>query len=116
MLHKEVKKEMAWETRVNSKSRYYYRAKRVNGRIHKICCGSGGRGEALAKQDSMARAERAADVTAARQLKAELEPLIQLAADADKQVELLVASALLAAGCHKHRGQWRKKRHGIDEI
>ncbi len=102
---------MAWETRRGTKLRYYYRAERVDGRVRKICCGSGRLGAQAARQDAETRAARAADEAAALAAEAELEPLERLSVELDEQMDLLLEAHLLAGGFHQHKGQWRK-RHG----
>jgi hypothetical protein len=44
---------MGWE--VYDGRRYYYRKRRVNGRVLSIYCGSGARGEAAAREDAERR-------------------------------------------------------------
>ena len=102
---------MGWETRSGTKIRYYYTYQKVNGRVKKTCHGSGHRAAEMARQDAKTRTARTQDVTMAQAIEAELEPLERLTTDADEQVDLIMEAALLAAGFHQHRGQWRK-RHG----
>jgi hypothetical protein len=101
---------MAWETRRNGR-RYYYRVRRVNGRVVREYVGTGPAAEAAAALDSahrqlkqLGRAERAAKDAADRELEADLSLLDDLA-------NLFARAALEAAGYHRHaRGQWRKRR------
>jgi hypothetical protein len=104
--------EMAWETRAGTKIRYYYHARKVNGKVRKTCHGSGQRAATMARQDAKARQARAQDMKMAQQIVEELEPLERLTTHAEEQGDLLMEAALLACGFHNHRGQWRSKRHG----
>jgi hypothetical protein len=90
---------------------YYYRARKVNGRVVREYVGSGYVAELSAQMDAALRADREAERAAWREEKAGLE---RLDAEVERLVELtdLVArAALLAAGFHQHkRGEWRKRR------
>lgn len=55
---------MGWETRRNN--RYYYRARKVGGRVVKEYVGAGPVAETVAAQDARVRSERLATATARR--------------------------------------------------
>jgi hypothetical protein len=102
---------VAWEVRGNA-HRYYYRTQRLaDGRVKKSYVGPGSAGELAAAADQVKRAERDLAIQRHRdliQLVARMtEPLTDLCRDCDVVTE----AALLAAGYHRHRGEWRK-RHG----
>ena len=103
---------MAWESRHGTKALYYYRVKRVDGRVRKTCYGSGPGAELVASHDAMARAARHDDTQAAQREDAQCEPLDRLANELDAGVETLVDAAILACGFHLHRGELRRRRHG----
>jgi len=99
---------MALEVRKQCK--YYYRSRRINGRVVKEYVGAGPAAESAAQLDREARVQRR------RQRDQELQQLLALAALA-KQVdrtieksELVLAATLLAADYRQHRGEWRRKR------
>lgn len=99
---------MGWETR-RGKS-YYYLKQRVGGRVVSQYIGTGQVAELGAKLGGFADEERQAkheaDAAAIASLMAE-----DVEADAiDKEMSLLVKSALAAEGFHQHKGSWRKKR------
>ena len=100
---------MGWEQR-NGRS-YYYRKVREGGRVRSEYNGSGMLAQICAADDEAKRreqaAERAAD-HATRQAEAEIDRQL---ADAESALAALTDATLFAAGYHKHKGQWRKKRH-----
>jgi hypothetical protein len=100
---------MTWERRKGS-GRYYTQSRRVSGRIVREYIGSGPDAELIARideQDRAARLAAAAEMAARRAseeaLDAELDRLCHFA-------EMAGRAALLDAGFHRHRGQWRKRR------
>lgn len=100
---------MAWERG------YYYRARKVGGRVVREYVGGGLTGELAAQTDANQRAEREerqATIQAEIAALAELESRV---ADCCRQTDLVVRAALVAAGFRQHkRGEWRKKRGGTD--
>jgi len=99
---------MGWEQRGNRT--YYYTAERIGRKVVKHYCPSSV-AELAAALDVLAREKRDAAVEA---LRAECERLDALTVSLDPLSELadtLAAATLLAAGYHRHKGQWRKRRH-----
>lgn len=101
---------MAVENRRNNQ--YYYRKIRINGRMVSEYVGRAANPvvQLIARKDQNDR-ERKAEQRQAERL--QLAPYFK--ADQDLQQidalnDLLVSTALLEAGYHKHKGQWRKKR------
>jgi hypothetical protein len=96
---------MGWDQRG-----YYYRARKLQGRVVREYVGAGIVGELAAEVDALER-ERRADARAVE--KAERGRLDALDASVDELDTLpnrLVSAALQAAGFHKHkRGEWRKR-------
>jgi hypothetical protein len=90
---------------------YYYRVRRVNGRVVREYVGRGEVAELIARMDALERERRHLDALALRHEKAELATL---EADIDALAEttdLAARAALLAAGYHRHHcGEWRKRR------
>lgn len=104
---------MAWERRKDTGNRYYYRSCRLpNGRIIKEYLGTGYRGAQAPEADGLKRAEQ---ILALQRRRALLEHIQHVAAPLVEMCELddvITAAALLAAGFHRHKGEWRKRRHG----
>jgi hypothetical protein len=100
---------VGWKERGNG--RYYYRSRRVGGRIVTEYCGGAELGELCAWAD---REERK------RKARANTPPPVEAFAEADSGLdelnaiaEELVACALTRAGFHRHdRGEWRRRRAG----
>lgn len=102
---------MAWETRGNRT--YYYRSRKIGGRVVKEYLGAGPMAVRLAAQDTAERERRHEHGERAR---ADARRLADLAAHDDafsRATEALMAAALMAAGYRQHaRGAWRKQRDG----
>lgn len=104
---------MAWEAR--GKRRFYYRKvrSRADGQsVRSVYLGRDSVGEAAAALDDVRRSRREDDrraLQAALDRIAEAEALCGATAEL---TELVADAALLAAGFHKRRHQWRRKRHG----
>lgn len=101
---------MAWEQRGNRS--YYYRKHRVGGRVRSDYVGAGDIGRLCAdddRQKQQARQAARAALHAVRRAEAEVDRQL---AQAEADIAALTEAALRAAGYHKRKGQWRKKRHG----
>lgn len=100
---------MPWEQRGNQT--YYYRSKRVGGRVVKEYLGGGVLGMLAAETDEIEREQRAderAQLQAERDHWADLE---RSARELDDLADGLAAVELLTAGFHRHdRGTWRRRR------
>ena len=99
---------MGWETR--GSGTYYYRKVRSGGRVRSEYVGAGVVAEMLADIDDDARHDATrqrrawlAAVEAERRTGATL-------AQVDRIVSTMTAAALIAAGYHTHRRQWRRQR------
>ena len=101
---------MAWESR--GRQRYFYRAKRIQGRVRKIYLGAWDVARQAAEKVAAAKARRAAERAELAAEQARLAGPDQVAAEVQHGVDLLTEAALLAAGCHEHRGEWRRSRNG----
>ena len=90
---------------------YYYRVRKINGRVVRQYVGGGLIGQLAAQMDELERQKREADKTAKQQAKADLEALHRSLDELTELADLAVRSALLAAGYRRHkRGEWRKQR------
>jgi hypothetical protein len=101
---------MGWEPRGNGL--YYFRYRKVNGRVVREYVGAGAVAELAAAADALRRADRRAATEARRAEEASwreaLAPLLELGHVAD----LLARAALLGAGYRQHaRSSWRMRRH-----
>ena len=102
---------MGWETRRGR--RYYYRARKVDGRVVKEYVGAGPLAELVAREDAAARAERAEARERLRQAEARVAPADAALAALGALLDGLDAAALTDAGYHRHRrGHWRRRRDG----
>src|SRR5262249_47656120 len=95
---------MAWERG------YYYRVHKVNGRVVREYIGKGCVAELAAQLDTLERQQRETDQATFRAAKAELDALDAPLIEFNDLADLLARVALVAAGFHEHKRQWRKRR------
>ena len=106
---------MAWERR--KPGRYFYRSRRVAGRVRKDYFGKGPIGQLAADLAEEVRARRAEDAAALRTEQARLEALDRPAAALDRACALLASAALTAAGYRRYNyGPWRRRRDGARTV
>jgi hypothetical protein len=104
---------MAWEDR-NGKS-YYHRKERRGSSVKSVYVGTGMVAQFSAEMDGQERQTKEAE---RRALRREIEKQDAIDARIDAVCDLtekLVAAALIAAGFHRHKRQWRFKRDGKAE-
>jgi hypothetical protein len=100
---------MSWERRKRG-SWYYYRSKKIRGRVEREYFGAGRLGQLAALSDAKRRAQLKSQVKAWRAERAYLE-----AADAAlhrlcNTSEAMARGSLILAGYYRHhRGEWRKR-------
>lgn len=100
---------MAWETRRGG--RYYYRSRRMGGRVAKEYLGRGPLAELAAAWAEGDRADREAQLEADRRRRGELDDVAQQVGEVCQAVDDVAAAWLTLAGYHRHdRGEWRKRR------
>jgi hypothetical protein len=89
---------------------YYYRCEREDGQVTTTYLGGGELGQLAELLDAEERAVREAEREAAQaeSEQAEAEELA-IAAWFDR-VQAVADAAMVAAGFHKHKGQWRRRR------
>ena len=104
---------MGWEARGDGGRLYYYRGRKVDGRVGKEYVGAGEAAELIAVLDARERDARA-DAAAALRGRRALDEEVDAALGAiEEAAAVLAAAALLAAGYHRHhRGEWRRRRDG----
>ncbi len=104
---------MGWETR-GSKS-YYYRKERSGGRVRSVYVGSGETARLIAQLDDLQTDEREGNRAIAR---TEREQWQEQDAELDRVCVLIktfTTGALLAAGFHTHKRQWRRRKEVSDD-
>jgi hypothetical protein len=100
---------MGWDLKVRG-GRYYYRSRKVNGRVVKEYVGKGPAAELTALLDRRRRQERREARLALLQERAALAHVDLLLREASELTNALAAAALLLSGWHEHRGSWRRRR------
>src|SRR5512135_2036632 len=99
---------MGWK-QINGR-KYYYKSERVGGRIKSTYYGSGELASLVAILDAEAREEREAKRRRQRAERKRAEAEERAVAEWFDEVQAVADAAMVAAGFHKHRGQWRRKR------
>ncbi len=100
---------MGWETRLRG-GRYYTRSRRRGGRVVREYVGAGPAAELVALLDAQEREEREAAAAAWQAERRRLEDLDAPVAELCAVTDALATAALLLAGCHQHKRQWRRRR------
>ncbi len=96
---------MAWE-----KGRYYTRSRKVNGRVIREYIGSGRVGELAAQLDAMEREQREYEREAWRIEREEFEAFDETITKVCQMADVIAQAAMVAAGFHPRRGEWRRRR------
>src|SRR5262245_25045662 len=99
---------MGWK-RINGR-RYFYKSERQGGRVKTTYFGAGELGQWMSLLLSEGRAEREAEREAARAERQEFDAEERAVSGWFDGVQAVADAAMIAAGFHKHKGQWRKKR------
>jgi hypothetical protein len=99
---------MAWKT-INGR-RYYYKSERVGGRVKSTYFGAGQPGSLMAEMVALERLERAADREQIREEREDFDAEETAVSKWFDRVQVVADAAMIAAGYHKHKGQWRRKR------
>ena len=100
---------MAWERRGGNF--YYYQSEREGGRVRKRYVGTGEIAERIAQADATIRRTRTERRKRARAEIEEAEGLASMADELDDAAEVLVRAEMLAAGYHRRKGEWRRRRN-----
>ncbi len=98
---------MGWKT-INGR-RYYYKSEREGGRVKTTYFGAGESGLLISRFESMERAEREAERDELRAERDENRAEEKAVADWFDDVQALADAAMVAAGFHKQKGQWRRR-------
>ena len=99
---------MAWERR--GSNLYYYQSKRVDGRVRKKYVGAGELAQTIAHADETIRQSRAAKSERARVELEEARTIASAGEELCEAADILAVAQLVAAGYHRHKGQWRRRR------
>src|SRR4029450_5101748 len=107
---------MGWETRRNGK-RYYYEKTRENGKVVSHYIGAGQLAPLVAGLNQIRKEHRQQERLEAHIARSAFAELAATPKDLTlllEQARSAAAAALEAAGYHKHKRQWRKKRDHKD--
>jgi hypothetical protein len=89
---------------------YYYRSVRDGEKVRKIYVGAGEFARISAEGDILRRtnreAQRAREKAELGRLQALADPVLELA----EAAKILVRAHLIASGCHRHKGEYRRAR------
>ncbi len=96
---------MGWE-----QGKYYTRSRKVNGRVVREYVGGGEVGALVAQFDAIERERRTYERECWRIEKEQIETLDEPVAKVCEMADLVAKAALVAAGFHQHRGEWRRRR------
>jgi hypothetical protein len=96
---------MAWDRG------YYYRVRKVGGRVVREYVGTGPVAELAAQLDAIERERREMRAADWRVEKTRLDAIDADVAALIELTDLAAGAALVAAGFHQHKRQWRRKRH-----
>jgi hypothetical protein len=93
---------------------YYYRSVRRGGQVRRVYMGSGELARIAHERDVMNQAVEDERRQEERRSLEELEALASVVRELDEGAEVLTSSCLVAAGYHRHKGEWRLRRgqHG----
>ena len=104
---------MAWEQR-NGRGMYYTHSIRKNGRVERMYF-KGEPAVALALFKEWYRLQRAEERRVFEVEKARYAGLEEAMAVFNKDCDQLFEQAMIAAGYHQHKSEWRKARHPNEE-
>jgi len=99
---------MAWERRGDQT--YYYRSRKIGGRVVKEYIGGGLAGTLAEREDAMRRRTRDAERAALQADRDAFNAATVAHEELSRAADALLTAALIAAGYHRHdRGPWRKR-------
>jgi hypothetical protein len=103
---------MSWEVRDGCR-RYYYRSRKVAGKVRRQYFGTGPIAQLAAAEDEQRRTERQAHRRLVCEQQQRLGAAETEALELHDHADLIARAALLAGGFHRHaRGEWRGRRNG----
>jgi hypothetical protein len=89
---------------------YYYRSVRDGKAVRKVYVASGELAQTLAHADEAIRHRREEECRWEREELERLEALAAPLEELSEAVGVLARAHLVAAGCHRHKGEWRRRR------
>src|SRR5262245_45336373 len=90
---------------------YYYRVRKIDGRVAREYIGAGPVATLVAQQDAIERQKREDERADWRAKRAEMDALAAPLDVLNDLADLLARAALVSAGFHQHkRGEWRRRR------
>ena len=92
------------------KGRYYTRSRKVNGKVIREYVGCGKVGELAAQQDAEGRERRERERKAWSVEREQIEAFDETIAMVCQMADLTARAAMVAAGFHRRRGEWRRRR------
>lgn len=101
---------MGWELRRGRL--YYYRKEREGARVRSVYVGSGETAALISQLEGMRRDEDETEHENQRRELAKLERQDEAIDATCRLIETVTEAALIAAGFHTHKRQWRKIRYG----
>lgn len=104
---------MAWEMRKRGTS-YYTRSRWLDGRVAREYMGTGPLGEIVASEDALGRLQKEEAIAYWKEELGRLKREAAFLKEVEEATEILTRAHLIAARCHKRRGEWRREReqHG----
>ncbi len=109
--------DMALELRRNGR-KYYYRSRRVQGRVVKEYVGGGEQGRQAAAADQAGRNARRQAARLCKEMNKDVGDLVVQLDEFDKLVDQIVICQLVGSGWRQHHRQWRppngRRRHDRD--
>ena len=99
---------MGWKT-INGR-RYYYKSKREGSRVKTTYFGAGESGVFISLLDAEDREEREEERKRRRDEREESALEEKFIVDWFDSIQVEADAVMIAAGYHKHKGQWRRKR------
>jgi hypothetical protein len=99
---------MGWKW-INGR-RYFYKSEREGGRVKSTYFGAGEDGSLMAAIVAFECSERAAERVQMREEREEADAEDRAVSGWFDDVQAVADAAMVAAGLHKHKGRWRRKR------
>jgi hypothetical protein len=100
---------VGWEKRERGTC-YYTRSKWADGRVVREYIGGGSLGQVAAQLDEYERRQKEEERLYWKEERKLLQQSARFLRELEEACEVLTRAYLIAAGYHKHRGEWRKLR------
>ena len=101
---------MGWENRERG-GPYYTRSRREGGRVVREFVGGGLAGRLASEAARIDRERREVRALAEKREREKLEALAAPVLELSEAAEILAQAHLIAAGFHRHKGEWRRARN-----